>query len=135
MNEKKKSVKTEIKLEMTQLSLPITQTEEAKEMAVESSVTSATPSAVASSAGGAVSEVDTGRDFEEALLELEKVVSQLEGEVKLEEALQLFDRGMKLSKSCEGILKNAEKKIEILKRAVDGSLSTEAFNEDSLQIS
>ena len=131
MNEKKKSVKTEIKLEMTQLSLPITQTEEAKEMAVESMANAAT-NAVAS-AGSMVSEVDTGRDFEEALLELEKVVSQLEGEVKLEEALQLFDRGLKLSKSCEGILKNAEKKIEILKRAVDGTLSTETFNEDSLQ--
>lgn len=131
MNEKKKSVKTEVKLEMTQLSLPITQTDEAKEMAVESATTTDSGALMTGTAANAA--VDTGKDFEEALLELEKVVAQLEGEVKLEEALQLFDRGMKLSKSCDGILKNAEKKIEILKRAVDGTLTTDTFNEDSLQ--
>lgn len=131
MNEKKKSVKTEVKLEMTQLSLPITQTDEAKEMAVEAATTTDSGAVMTGNAANAA--VDTGKDFEEALLELEKVVSQLEGEVKLEEALQLFDRGMKLSKSCDGILKNAEKKIEILKRAVDGTLTTDTFNEDSLQ--
>ncbi len=76
---------------------------------------------------------DKGKDFEEALAELEQVVSHLEGEVKLEEALKLFDRGMQLSQHCEEFLKTAEQKIEVLKRAVNGNLSTEKFNEDSLQ--
>ncbi len=76
---------------------------------------------------------DKGKDFEEALAELEEVVSHLEGEVKLEEALKLFDRGMKLSQDCEAFLKTAEQKIEVLKKAVNGNLSTEKFNEESLQ--
>lgn len=105
MSEKNKAQKNAA----TQLSLPISEKEEAKVM-----------------------QEDTGKDFEEALSELEKVVGQLEGEVKLEEALKLFDRGMQLSKSCEGFLKSAEQKIEILKRAADGSLSTEKFNEEEL---
>ena len=91
----------------TQLSLPISEKEEASNMSE-----------------------DTGKDFEEALAELEKVVGQLEGEVKLEEALRLFDKGMQLSKSCEGLLKSAEQRIEVLKRAADGSLSTEKFAEE-----
>lgn len=72
------------------------------------------------------------RDFEASLNELDQIVSQLEGEVKLEEALQLFDRGMKLSQECEDFLKSAEQKIEILKRAANGSLSTENFSEEAL---
>ncbi len=65
-------------------------------------------------------------DFEATLTELEKVVSELDGEVKLERALELFDRGMKLSLDCETFLKGAEQKIEILKRTANG-LTTEPF--------
>ncbi len=109
MNEKsKKSTKADAKL-MEQLSLPIKDDAEANEN--ESS----------------------GEDFEESLKELEAVVMQLEGELKLEEALSLFDRGMKLSKSCEESLKIAEQKIEILKKAANGKLLTEKFNEDAIQ--
>lgn len=75
------------------------------------------------------------KDFEEALVDLENIVAQLEGEVKLEEALSLFDRGMKLSQHCEEFLKSAEQKIEILKRAANGKLSPEKFDEESLQLS
>lgn len=77
---------------------------------------------------------DKEKDFEEALAELEKVVAQLEGEVKLEDALKLFDRGMQLSQHCEAFLKTAEQKIEVLKRAANGSVSTEKFNEEVLTI-
>ncbi len=65
-------------------------------------------------------------DFEATLTELEKVVSELDGDVKLERALELFDRGMKLSFDCETFLKGAEQKIEILKRTASG-LTTEQF--------
>lgn len=65
-------------------------------------------------------------DFEATLTELEKVVSELDGDVKLERALELFDRGMKLSFDCETFLKGAEQKIEILKRTASG-LTTEPF--------
>jgi exodeoxyribonuclease VII small subunit len=66
-------------------------------------------------------------DFEAALTELEKVVGELDGDVKLDRALDLFDRGMKLSLDCEKFLKTAEQKIEILRRASNGEMVTEPF--------
>lgn len=60
-------------------------------------------------------------DFETAMNNLEAVVSELDGEVKLEQALHLFEQGMKLSKQCEEFLKGAEQRIEMLKRGEDGS--------------
>jgi exodeoxyribonuclease VII small subunit len=75
--------------------------------------------------------MNENRGFEEALGELENVVSRLEGELKLEEALKLFDRGMQLCQHCEEFLKSAEQKIEILKKAADGTLATEKFNEET----
>ncbi len=66
-------------------------------------------------------------DFEGSLAELEKVVAELDGEVKLDRALELFNRGMKLSSDCQTFLQSAEQQVEILKRSVDGSLSTLPF--------
>lgn len=70
-------------------------------------------------------------DFESMLAELEKVVGQLEGELKLEEALGLFERGLGLSQECEKFLKAAQQKIEILKRSASGEISTSAFAEET----
>ncbi|HEY9793322.1 MAG TPA: exodeoxyribonuclease VII small subunit [Candidatus Obscuribacterales bacterium] len=69
-------------------------------------------------------------DFETMLAELEKVVGQLEGELKLEEALALFERGLGLSQDCEKLLKAAQQKIEVLKRTGSG-ITTEPFAEES----
>jgi exodeoxyribonuclease VII small subunit len=53
--------------------------------------------------------------FEEALKELEGIVKQLEsGEAKLDDALKLFERGIRLSRYCTTKLEEAEKKIEVL---------------------
>jgi exodeoxyribonuclease VII small subunit len=53
--------------------------------------------------------------FEVALKELEGIVKQLEtGEAKLEEALELFERGVKLTRYCQQKLEEAEKKVELL---------------------
>ena len=59
-------------------------------------------------------------EFEEALARLEGVVGELEGDVKLERALQLFEQGIKLSRTCEGFLTAAEQKIELIKRGENG---------------
>ncbi len=67
------------------------------------------------------------QDFETSLAELESVVQELDGELKLERALELFDRGIKLSSMCEKFLKGAEQKIEILRRSPDGEVFTEQF--------
>ncbi|PWA13210.1 exodeoxyribonuclease VII small subunit [Pueribacillus theae] len=51
--------------------------------------------------------------FEEEMEELETIVEQLEnGDVALEEAIHLFQKGMKLSKSCHDKLKAVEEKID-----------------------
>jgi len=66
-------------------------------------------------------------DFEAALAELEKVVAELDGELKLENALALFDRGMKLSSDCQKFLEAAEQKVEVLRRNAQGELETQPF--------
>lgn len=68
-------------------------------------------------------------DFEATLAELEKVVSELDGEIKLDRALALFDRGMKLSSKCQIFLQTAEQKIEVLRRNAEGALVLEPFVE------
>lgn len=69
------------------------------------------------------------KDFESTLKELEKIVGDLDGEIKLEEALELFEKGIKLSSECEKFLTHAEQKVELLKRQADGSTQLEAFVE------
>jgi exodeoxyribonuclease VII small subunit len=53
--------------------------------------------------------------FESALSELEKIVGALErGDLKLEESLKLFERGMALTRQCRQSLDSAELKIKQL---------------------
>jgi exodeoxyribonuclease VII small subunit len=55
-------------------------------------------------------------NFERDLLRLEEISHLLEeNNVDLEEAISLFEEGVKLSKSCIQILKKAELKITELK--------------------
>jgi exodeoxyribonuclease VII small subunit len=60
--------------------------------------------------------------FEAALGRLEGIVESMEsGEVPLAELLAKFEEGNKLLKSCEARLKEAELKIEQLKKQKDGA--------------
>jgi len=71
--------------------------------------------------------------FEECLQRLEKIVAELEkGDVSLDQALELFDEGMKLSSSCRKELEEAEGKVEILLKR-NGKLQPEAFEPATLQ--
>lgn len=50
--------------------------------------------------------------FEEALANLEEIVTKLEtGEVPLDDAISEFNKAMKLAKTCDDKLKNAEDAI------------------------
>ena len=73
---------------------------------------------------------DAKPDFESAMRELEALVERLEqGELPLEQSLEAFERGVKLTRACQTALKEAEQKVEILlKRA--GEHSVEAFSPD-----
>lgn len=53
--------------------------------------------------------------FEQSMEELEKIVSTLEdGECSLDEAVKLFEKGVKISNECHTALDKAEQKIRIL---------------------
>ena len=55
--------------------------------------------------------------FEAGLAELESVVKQLEsGDLPLEKALDLFEKGVQLSETCRKQLEEAETRIEVLTR-------------------
>jgi exodeoxyribonuclease VII small subunit len=66
--------------------------------------------------------------FEAALAKLETIVDSMEsGEVPLAELLAKYEEGSKLLKVCEGRLKEAELKIEKLKKGKDGNAAFEPF--------
>jgi exodeoxyribonuclease VII small subunit len=68
--------------------------------------------------------------FEEALKKLEKIVSDLEsGNLSLDDALEKYEEGVKLSKMCDKRLEAAKKKVEILLKADDGSVELKPFKE------
>ena len=55
------------------------------------------------------------KDFESAIAELEKIVKTLEeGDLALEKSLELYERGVQLSRFCHARLEEAERRIEIL---------------------
>ena len=57
----------------------------------------------------------TIKDFESAIAELESIVKMLEeGDLALERSLELFERGVQLSRFCHSRLEAAERRIEIL---------------------
>ena len=69
-------------------------------------------------------------DFEQALAELEGLVERLErGDLPLEEALKTFERGVELTRHCQGSLKAAQQKVEILLKR-GNSADIEPFRPD-----
>jgi len=63
--------------------------------------------------------------FEESIKKLEEIVKELEDEnISLEESMEKFEMGIKLSSNCLKKLNEAEGKIEELTRSEDGKLVT-----------
>ena len=57
----------------------------------------------------------TIKDFEAAIAELEGIVRRLEeGDLALEKSLELYERGVQLSRFCHARLEEAERRIEVL---------------------
>jgi exodeoxyribonuclease VII small subunit len=57
----------------------------------------------------------TIKDFEAAIAELETIVKKLEdGDLPLETSLQLYERGVHLSRFCHARLEEAERRIELV---------------------
>ncbi|MDT8427440.1 MAG: exodeoxyribonuclease VII small subunit [Pseudomonadales bacterium] len=54
-------------------------------------------------------------DFESALTELDALVTAMEaGDLSLEESLQAFESGIRLTRECQAALTQAEQKVQIL---------------------
>ena len=70
--------------------------------------------------------------FEDALKELDQIVSKLEGgDVPLEESIKVYTRGTQLQRHCQDKLKSAEAKIEKLSLVSAGQPSgTEPLDGD-----
>jgi exodeoxyribonuclease VII small subunit len=69
------------------------------------------------------------KDFESALKSLEDIVVQLEGgDLTLDRALELFEEGVKISRFCSSKLDEAERKVEVLTKTTDGTLTEEPFS-------
>ncbi len=70
--------------------------------------------------------------FEEALSRLEKTVEKLEaGDLPLEDSLKLYEDGVRLSQTCSQKLEAAERRIEVLERARNGTLKQTPFAFDT----
>ena len=66
--------------------------------------------------------------FEAALTKLETIVDSMEqGDVPLADLLGKYEDGTKLLKICEARLKEAELKIEKLRKQKDGTATFESF--------
>ncbi len=72
--------------------------------------------------------MEENTSFEDKMKKLEEIALELEkGELNLDDSVSKFEEGMKLSKECNKMLEEAEKKITMLIKDEDGNLSEEKF--------
>jgi len=66
--------------------------------------------------------------FEKAMENLEKIVEAMEnGELTLDEALKKYEEGVQWVRACQSQLVEAEKKIEVLTKTLEGAFKKEPF--------
>jgi exodeoxyribonuclease VII small subunit len=66
--------------------------------------------------------------FEDYLRQVEEAVKSLEGgKLQLEESIEKYETGIKALRQCYTILDQAEKKIQLLVKEKDGSLTAKDF--------
>lgn len=69
-----------------------------------------------------------GNRFEESFEELEEAVRRLEaGNLPLEEAIALYERGMQLAQECNDLLDKAELRVRQLSPSPEGGYTAEPF--------
>ena len=66
--------------------------------------------------------------FETYLIQVDEAVKALEGgKLKLEDSIEKYETGIKALRQCYAILDQAEKKIQLLVKEKDGTLSAKDF--------
>ncbi len=84
-------------------------------MAKKKATRSSTKSDVKTTAAGIAPSAEDGPDFETALAQVERIVSQLEsGELGLTESLSQYEIGIKQLKRCHRLLDVAEQRVSLL---------------------
>ena len=72
-------------------------------------------------------------NFEDAMAKLETIVRELEsGQIKLDDAVEAYEKANCLKKFCEEKLKAAELKVEKIEQDKDGNLILNPFDEQEL---
>jgi len=70
--------------------------------------------------------------FEESLTALEQIVRQLEtGQIKLEDSVNAYEKGIHLKKHCEEKLKNAKLRVDQISLSKERKVETKPFNTES----
>ena len=74
-------------------------------------------------------------NFEDALAQLENIVRELEsGRIKLDDAVNAYEKAVRLKQLCENKLQAAKLKIEKIELKSDGSIETTPFEVPESQI-
>ncbi len=69
------------------------------------------------------------KSFEDAIKRLEEIASAFEKEdIKLEEALRLYEEGMKLVEFCSAKLEEAQNRIRLITGVKNGKIQTGQFD-------
>ena len=72
------------------------------------------------------------KKFEEAMKRLEDIVQSLESsDLPLEDALKIFEEGVKLISFCSKKLEEAEQKVTMLVKQSDGKYTQQPFEMES----
>jgi len=75
--------------------------------------------------------IETSGTFEHSMKRLEEIVEKLEaGSVSLDNAMELYEEGVKISKQCLEKLTQAELKLKKLSKDVNGNLELFKENEE-----
>lgn len=70
-------------------------------------------------------------NLEKTLADLETLVEELEsGDLPLDKAMKKFEQGIKLTRTCQTALKDAEQKVEILLKSAGGVDALQAFSSE-----
>lgn len=70
-------------------------------------------------------------DLEQSLKTLEALIEELErGDLPLEQAMQKFEQGVRLTRDCQAALKDAEQRVEILLQSAGGEEALQEFEVD-----
>ena len=78
-----------------------------------------------------VKDGEEGFAFERSLAELEVLVQKMEsGEMTLEQSLQAFEQGVRLTHDCQKALTEAEQRVQLLLEE-NGRLKTQPFSQST----